>query len=149
MDTAPASATTKYHCGPGYGTRGERAYTFRKEGKSWDEIAILLDANSADAVLGVARKYARMKGLLWPVEKVKIEKEPTGPSDLDMCREAQQRAYEMRLHGKSWQEITDSITVVDDEGNTTPYYSASSHTIAGARRYALREGKPWPVRPAN
>jgi hypothetical protein len=48
--------------------RAEAAYNAHSEGKSWAEVARLLDYSSGGSALSVARKWAQNSGLPWPVK---------------------------------------------------------------------------------
>lgn len=134
---------TKYKCGPGYGTRGERAYNLRCDGLPWKEIATVLEMPSAtpetnieSAATNAAKKYAKTKGLPWPIEFPKEEElPPEAGEDLESPHQNRQRlAYEARAGGGGWAWVAE-VTL----------YSCIPHAVAGARRYAKREGKPWPI----
>ena len=131
---------TKYKCGPGYGTRGEKAYALRCKGFPWREIALKLemptDKNIESAATNVARKYAKAKGLPWPIVIPPKEEFPPEPGENaeNETRERQRLAYEARAGGRGWGWVAE-VTL----------YSCIPHAVAGARRYAKREGKPWPI----
>lgn len=132
-----------YACGPGFGTRGKRAYEMRLEGKMWAEVAVVMQppsstsddpkANPESAVTNAARKYALSRELPWPVKLAKPPAEAS-PPPLQEVRTTQKRAYDLRAEGKSWSDV------VAETG-----YSSPSHAISGAKRHALREGLTWPV----
>lgn len=135
---------SKYKRGPGYGTRGERAYNLRCDGLSWRDIALTLEMPSAtpetnieSAATNLAKKYAKAKGLPWPIEIPKVEEElpPEPGEDVENpLKERQRLAYEARAGGGGWAWVAE-VTL----------YSCIPHAVAGARRYAKREGKPWPI----
>jgi len=137
---------SKYKCGPGYGTRGEKAYNLRCDGLPWREIALTLEMPSAtaetnieSAATNVARKYARANKLPWPIgvppkeEEEELPPEP-GENVENALQERQRLAYEARAGGGGWSWVAE-VTL----------YSCIPHAVAGARRYAKREGKPWPI----
>lgn len=130
--TAPQKS---YTCGPGFGTRGATAYQMRAAGKPWAEIVAALQANSDSAVVKVAKKHARANGLAWPipVPEVAEPEADVAPTALDQVRAVQKEAYDLRTAGQSWEAVA--------QGR----YSAVPHAVAGARRYAEREGLPWPI----
>lgn len=111
-------------------TRGATAYQMRSQGLSWAQIALALQTQSESAVTNIAKKYALRYGHTWPLKRRKAE-EPEEP--LAPARDLQREACELRQQGWTWARI--------QEGR----YSAKPHAVAGARRYALREGLPWPI----
>lgn len=135
-----------YTCGPGFGTRGQRAYELRVGGMTWAEVAVVLQppsstsddpkANPESAVTNAARKYAISRGMPWPVKLAKPVAE-AAPPPLQEVRTTQKRAYDLRVAGMSWSEV------VEETG-----YSFPSHAISGAKRHAVREGLAWPVSPS-
>lgn len=129
------AAIKSYTCGPGFGTRGSTAYALRAGGMPWSEIVVALQANSDSAVVKVAKKHAEANGLPWPIQLPHVdEPEDTTPTALEQVRLVQKEAYDLRVAGTSWGTIR--------EGR----YSTVTHAVAGARRYAEREGLPWPIR---
>jgi hypothetical protein len=137
----------KHKCGPGYGTRGERAYNLRVEGKTWLEVAGVLEmpdatpeTNIESAATNAARKYARSKNLPWPVPRIPSPAKPKSvlPDLHALERKRQEEAYATRLKGLGWFEVAEETG-----------YTCLSHAIAGAKRYAVREGKPWPIQIAS
>lgn len=135
-----------YTCGPGYGTRGQRAYEMRIAGHSWTEIAISLQppslgsinpkADPESAVTNAAKKYAKAKALPWPIpfSRAQVTRQMQPPA-FDGVREVQKSAYDLRAQGGAWSDVA-----------TATGYSFPSHAIAGAKRHAFRERLPWPVR---
>lgn len=125
-----------YKCGPGYGARGQRAYELRVSGKTWAEIMAVENANSESAVTNTARKYARARGLKWPVHIARpATAAPKAEAPVTQAlRETQKSAYDLRTSGKKWREIAEATG-----------YSFPSHAVAGAKRHAEREKLPWPV----
>lgn len=127
----------KYQCGPGYGTRGKRAYEARQQGQSWAEIAAMLalsgSSDPESAATNVAKKYAKERGLPWPLRVVRASAAPVAPKERPEL-EQQKRAYEARSQGRPWDEV------MREAG-----YRHVPNAMGGAKRYALREGKSWPI----
>jgi hypothetical protein len=98
------------------------------------------ETNIESAATNVAKKYAKVKGLPWPIKIPKVEEEelPPEPSPLEHRRREdrnrQRLAYEARAGGGGWAWVAE-VTL----------YSCIPHAVAGAKRYAEREGKPWPI----
>lgn len=134
------NSTTHYTCGPGFGTRGQTAYDLRSiQRMSWEDIAVVLmppslgveGGDPAAAALAVARKYARAKGLLWPI---KLESPPKEVVEPTPTPSKQERAYLCRSLNMSW------VDVAAHAG-----YQHPQHAITGARKYAERSNLPWPI----
>lgn len=148
MQTDQTNKKQQYKCGPGFGSRGERAYALRVQGKSWDDIAEILRPPSLDvtggdpasAVANVAKKFAKSRGLEWPVVVPEVPRAAEAsdtedaPSALDTARAQQKLAYDLRASGLPWAEVTKLTT-----------YSQVPHAVAGAAKYASREGLAWPI----
>lgn len=133
-----------YKCGPGFGTRGESAYRLRATGMPWVEIMATLKANSDSAIVKVAKKCAIAHGLPWPIPQPVIaaaSPEDAPPTALEKVRRVQKEAYDLRVDGASWESIATETDPVTGQRR----YSAVSHAVAGAKRYAARAGKPWPI----
>lgn len=139
-----------YQCGPGYGTRGQRAYEMRAAGSTWAEVAHALQppsstsesesANPESAVTNLAKKYARVQNLPWPIsipsrKVILIDDGVPVPSLSGVIRTTQRCAYELRSQGENWTDVAAKTG-----------YSFPSHAIAGAKRHALREGLSWPIK---
>jgi hypothetical protein len=98
---------------------GRKVYALRLEGKDWPTV---LEALGISLAWGhrTGGEHAKINGLEWPLSM-------SGQRDTD------QEAYELRLTGISWTEISEK-------------QECSKNTVHDrARRHAKRSGKPWPI----
>lgn len=99
---------------------GERCYQLRsQEGLSWEAIAERFDISKAWAIRE-ARRHALTVKSKWPIP----------------LHDVFQEAYQLRAQGHGWKEIRDK------QGCNLGV------AIDRARKYAAREGLPWPVKVA-
>ena len=121
------------------GVRGMQAYGLRASGKSWAEVAEVLQSHSESAAQKVAQKFAQGRGMPWPIILPKPEPQPkvfkgAGRREAEHAR--QKRAYDLREAGDTWGEIAQATG-----------YCHPSNAIESVRRYATRMNLPWPVVP--
>lgn len=110
--------------------RGQQPYEMylrRRRFMSWADVAVRCGFSNAASATTAARRYARHKGLPWPLS-------PAAASEV--YGSMGQLAYDCAVENKgaSWTEIAETV-------GTTSADSAYNN----ARRYAQRKGLRWPL----